>query len=377
MNSASPSTVRLGYLCTIPRATSIRPSDLRCLIAIVSSGSSSCAPVDSTTWRSMSWTTSSASRSRPWMNSQRGLSGTWRRTIRIARPRITPSPKQTRQLSSGEKMCSAATESSAPSAAPAQYVPLIRMSIRPRCLAGISSSIAELIALYSPPIPIPVTNRQAKKKIGVHANAVAKVPARYTPSVIMNSFFRPNRSVRRPNTSAPAQAPATYIDAAQPAISADEMLIPLPLAEIAPAIDPTTVTSSPSRIQTVPRPMRIRQCHRDQGSRSSRAGMLVSIVPSSCPSARADISLLLAAVNLGAWDYPGRARPNRASGAGRLLSHVLVQPLELVLVEPLHHARGECPLEEAADPARPLPRGRDRDPRAVSIRFDGECGHEA
>ena len=57
--------------------------------------------------------------------------------------------------------------------------------------------------------------------------------------------------------------------------------MPLPLAEIAPAIDPTIVTSSPSRIHTVPSPIRIFQCHRDHGSRSSRAGMLVSIVPSS------------------------------------------------------------------------------------------------
>ena len=155
------------------------------------------------------------------------------------------------------------------------------MSIRPRCFAGISSSIAELIALYSPPMPMPVTNRQAKKISGVHANAVAIVAARYTPSVIMNSFFRPKRSVSWPNSSAPKHAPATYIDAAQPATSAEEMLMPLPLAEIAPAIEPTIVTSRPSRIHTVPSPMRILQCQRDQGRRSSRAGMLVSIVPSS------------------------------------------------------------------------------------------------
>ena len=176
-------------------------------------------------------------------------------------------------------MCNAATDSSAPAAAPAQYVPLMRMSIRPRWFAGISSSIAELIALYSPPIPIPVTKRQAKKNRGVQANAVAIVAARYTPSVIMNSFLRPNRSVNWPNSSAPKQAPATYIDAAQPATSAEEMLMPLPFAEIAPAIDPTIVTSSPSRIHTVPSPIRILQCQRDQGRRSSRAGILVSIVP--------------------------------------------------------------------------------------------------
>ena len=45
--------------------------------------------------------------------------------------------------------------------------------------------------------------------------------------------------------------------------------MPLPLAEIAPAIEPTIVTSSPSRIQTVPKPIRILQCQRDHGSRSS------------------------------------------------------------------------------------------------------------
>ena len=57
--------------------------------------------------------------------------------------------------------------------------------------------------------------------------------------------------------------------------------MPLPLAEIAPAIEPTIVTSRPSRIHTVPSPIRILQCQRDQGRRSSRAGMLVSTVPSS------------------------------------------------------------------------------------------------
>ena len=40
----------------------------------------------------------------------------------------------------------------------------------------------------------------------------------------------------------------------------------------------TIVTSSPSRIQTVPRPITIIQWNRDQGSRSRRAGIWVSIV---------------------------------------------------------------------------------------------------
>ncbi len=47
--------------------------------------------------------------------------------------------------------------------APAQYVPLTAMSTRPRKRAGISSSIAELIAAYSPPMPAPAMNRVASR----------------------------------------------------------------------------------------------------------------------------------------------------------------------------------------------------------------------
>ena len=48
-------------------------------------------------------------------------------------------------------------------------------STRPRSRAGISSSIAELIAAYSPPIPIPVRKRQAKKYQAVQERPVATV----------------------------------------------------------------------------------------------------------------------------------------------------------------------------------------------------------
>jgi len=48
-------------------------------------------------------------------------------------------------------------------------------------------------------------------------------------------------------------------------------------------MEPMIVTSRPSRIHTAPRPMRIDQCQRDQGSRSSRAGMLVLMRPVSTP----------------------------------------------------------------------------------------------
>ena len=63
----------------------------------------------------------------------------------------------------------------APAADPSQYVPLITRSTRPRTRAGISSSIAELMAAYSPPMPEPVKNRVRKKNHGANANAVATV----------------------------------------------------------------------------------------------------------------------------------------------------------------------------------------------------------
>ena len=54
---------------------------------------------------------------------------------------------------------SSTSEPSAPAAAPSQYEPLMIRSTRPRTRAGISSSIAELIAAYSPPMPAPVKKR--------------------------------------------------------------------------------------------------------------------------------------------------------------------------------------------------------------------------
>ncbi len=78
---------------------------------------------------------------------------------------------------------------------------------------------------------------------------------------------------------APEQAPATYSAAARPVTCAPLMARPLPSSARRPATLPTRVTSSPSRIHTVPSPMTIVQCHRDQGSRSRRAGTFVVTVP--------------------------------------------------------------------------------------------------
>lgn len=89
-------------------------------------------------------------------------------------------PKASRQPRSVAKRAvfSRAMEAKAPIAAPIQKLPLITRSIRPRTRAGISSSIAELIAAYSPPMPNPVKKRQRKKNQAVHENAVTAVATR-------------------------------------------------------------------------------------------------------------------------------------------------------------------------------------------------------
>ena len=65
--------------------------------------------------------------------------------------------------------------STAPRAAPSQKLPLIARFTRPRTRAGISSSIAELIAAYSPPMPTPVTKRHIANPVKPVVNAVATV----------------------------------------------------------------------------------------------------------------------------------------------------------------------------------------------------------
>jgi hypothetical protein len=51
-------------------------------------------------------------------------------------------------------------------------------STQPRTRAGISSSMAELIAAYSPPMPKPVKKRKIAKLAKFHENAVATVATR-------------------------------------------------------------------------------------------------------------------------------------------------------------------------------------------------------
>ena len=72
-----------------------------------------------------------------------------------------PTRKASRQPYLGAMLLSATSVTMVPRNAPAQYVPLTAMSTRPRYLAGIISSMAELIAAYSPPMPMPAMTRVA------------------------------------------------------------------------------------------------------------------------------------------------------------------------------------------------------------------------
>ena len=100
----------------------------------------------------------SAASTRPFMTCQRGLSGS-AAAHRITRPRTGPIRKANRHPRLRSIALRKMNVPGVPRIAPAQYVPLIAMSTLPRKRAGISSSIAELMAAYSPPIPIPAINR--------------------------------------------------------------------------------------------------------------------------------------------------------------------------------------------------------------------------
>ena len=81
-------------------------------------------------------------------------------------------------------------------------------------------------------------------------------------------------------------------------MSEEDRAIPLPDSVSRSPTEPTIVTSRPSRIHTVPSPMRIRQWNHDHGSRSSRAGIFVSI--------RFDSTAVVMDQR-----YPAASRPNR------------------------------------------------------------------
>jgi hypothetical protein len=82
-----------------------------------------------------------------------------RPTTRTISASTGPIRKASRHPTLTAKALRKISEANEPRIAPAQYVPLIQMSTRPRYLDGIISSMAELIAAYWPPMPMPATNR--------------------------------------------------------------------------------------------------------------------------------------------------------------------------------------------------------------------------
>src|SRR3954452_14339681 len=97
----------------------------------------------------------------------------------------------------------------------------------------------------------------------------------------MKSRFRPRRSVRYPNSSAPATAPSRYHVPAELAC----LVVRFSVSDFVRTLarEPTSVTSKPSRIHVIPSPTPTIQCHLLHGSRSSRRGIIVSTTPPVAP----------------------------------------------------------------------------------------------
>ena len=153
---------------------------------------------------------------------------------------------------------------------------MIARSTQPRARAGISSSIAELIAAYSPPIPKPVKKRKSQKRYALQEKAGGdgrdEVQAeRGEEQLLAAEAIGQVAEEQRPDGGAGDVERAADGDLVL--ADAERFLLGRRLA-----IAPTIVTSSPSRIQTVPRPSDDEPVPAVQGSRSMRAGMRVSTV---------------------------------------------------------------------------------------------------
>src|SRR4051794_35440399 len=100
----------------------------------------------------------------------------------------------------------------------------------------------------------------------------------------MKRRFRPRRSVRYPNSSAPATAPSRYHVPAELAC----LVVRFSVSDFVRTLasEPTSVTSKPSRIHVIPSPTTTIQCHLLHGSRSSRRGIIVSTTPPVAPRSR-------------------------------------------------------------------------------------------
>jgi hypothetical protein len=92
----------------------------------------------------------------------------------MKRPRTEPTRNANRQPMSGSNRSGfrTAIDATAPSAPPIQNEPLMARSVHPRYRAGIISWIVEFTALFSPPIPAPVKNRNRQKLARFQLSAV-------------------------------------------------------------------------------------------------------------------------------------------------------------------------------------------------------------
>ncbi len=142
----------------------------------------------------------------------------------------------------------------------------------PRTRAGMSSSIAELIAAYSPPMPKPVKKRQKANEAMSQENAVATVATRYTDERDEEHALAAE-AVGQATEEQRAEHRAGDVGRGRPADLARAESPSVSLRCNAGPSEPTTVTSSPSRSQLTPSAITTRQCQPDQGRRSRRAGM--------------------------------------------------------------------------------------------------------
>src|SRR3954454_11765517 len=104
----------------------------------------------------------------------------------------------------------------------------------------------------------------------------------------------------------------TYSVAANPTCEAE-----MPSASFSDsrdAIAPTIVTSSPSRIHTVPSPTTTSQCHFDQGRRSSRAGIFEAITRPALPPAGRACACAFTVPMGDAFPRPQRVKTGVGSG---------------------------------------------------------------
>src|SRR3954468_20534696 len=141
----------------------------------------------------------------------------------------------------------------------------------------------------------------------------------------MKSRFRPRRSVRYPNSSAPATAPSRYHVPAELAC----LVVRFSVSDFVRTLasEPTSVTSKPSRIHVIPSPITTIQCHLLHGSRSSRRGIIVSTTPPVAPRSRLAVVAVIATHELDSGLRVGSSRdPRQRDVRSRAARRRLLRP---------------------------------------------------